>query len=183
MKIEKKYMDKRGWKRVIQRKYISKKIIENGRSGEISLVLIEKVTEPSIKQYENGIKVKIADNNYYWLQLAFQNENYWITAMFDDKKQLIQYYIDITEKNEIKNNGESYFLDLFLDIVILQNGDVLLLDEEELTKALEEKNITIEQYDLAYNTVKKIMKKISKERNKLDLFFKSNLEMMLKNKY
>ena len=103
--------------------------------------------------------------------------------MFDDKKQLIQYYIDITEKNEIKNNGESYFLDLFLDIVILQNVDVLLLDEEELAKAIEEKNITIEQYDLAYNTVKKIMKKISKERNKLDLFFKSNLEMMLKNKY
>ena len=101
MKLEKKIMSKKDWKRVIKRKYIYIPINEEDKKGEASLLYIQNVTEPCYKNYQNHI-VKIADENYYWLQIALEKENYWITAMYDDRKkieELCNKYLNIlTEK-------------------------------------------------------------------------------------
>lgn len=186
MEIQKKYMKKENWKRVTEREYISVTIEEKNIRGEASLLFIKKVESPSFKGYGNNIKIKIADENYYWLQIAMQNQNYWITAMYDDKKNIIQYYIDITEKNVIDTKEDSYFYDLFLDIVVLNTGEVFLLDEDELEQALKEKIINHEQYEFAYKKAKEVIKFVSKEKDKLEYFcnkyFKQLLPQLQSNK-
>lgn len=179
MKIQKKYMNKKNWKRVTEREYISDIIEEKNIRGEASLIFIKKVESPSVKEYGNNIKIKIADEKFYWLQIAMENENYWVTAMYDDKKNPIQYYIDITEKNVVNPKEDSYFYDLFLDIVVLNTGEVFLLDEDELEQALKEKIINHEQYELAYNKAKEIIKFVSKEKHKLEYFCNKYFNQLL----
>ena len=131
------------------------------------MLFIKKVTAPLIKNYKNCQK-KIVDENFYWLQIGIENVNYWITAMYDNNKKIIQYYIDITSKNCINSNEETFFYDLFLDIVMLDNGELYLLDEDELKEALDEKNISINQYEFAYRKANEIMEYLSKEKSKLE---------------
>lgn len=154
MEIERKYMSKFNWKRVLKQEYIIGDFLEKNLKGKVSLLCIKEVTSPCYKKY-NKISIKIADNNYYWLQIGIENANYWITAMYDKNKDLIQFYIDITKKNYIQNQIDPFFEDLFLDLVIL-NNDIYILDEDELKQALKEKIIDTDDYLLAYNVVNKL---------------------------
>lgn len=179
MKIEKKYMSKPNWKRILQKEYVSKNIIEASKKCSISLLYILELTEPSYKIYNNK-KIKIADKNYYWLQIALEDENYWITAMYDDKKKIIQYYIDITLKNVIKDSEDSYFLDLFLDIVKLSTGEIVLLDEDELKEALKEKNITEDEYNLAYKVAERVKTLLENDENYIENICKKYFDILMK---
>jgi predicted RNA-binding protein associated with RNAse of E/G family len=41
-----------------------------------------------------GERVVLADKDYYWLEIALENENYWLTAMFNPDGEFVQYYFD-----------------------------------------------------------------------------------------
>lgn len=154
MEIEKKYMSKLKWKRVLERGYSIQDFEEQNLRGKVTLLWIKKVSNPCYKEYSDSA-IKIADNGYYWLQIGIENANYWITAMYNENKKLIQYYIDITKKNYIINEIDPFYEDLFLDLVVL-NDNVFLLDEDELKQALKEKVIDEKDYTLAYNVTQKL---------------------------
>lgn len=179
MNIEKKYMSKKSWNRVTDKEYIYQGIEEQNIKGVVSLLHIKRVTSPSYKTYKNDINVKIADKNFYWLQIAIEKANYWITVMYNDKKKIVQYYIDITERNIIKDDGNSYFYDLFLDIVLLNNDKIILLDETDLEQALEEGTINNKQYELAYREARKIMKHLPEKKYILEEFCNKYFSMLL----
>ena len=173
-------MSKENWNRVILKDYIYQNIEEKDIKGVVSLLYIKKVTTPSYKTYENEITIKIADDNFYWLQIAIEDKNYWITVMYDENKDIIQYYIDITEKNVLQDNGNSYFYDLFLDIVVLNDYDkLILLDEQELKQALLNKVINEEQYQLAYKITKEIMEALPDKRKLLENFSNKYFNILL----
>lgn len=178
MDLEKKLISKPNWKRALKRKDVYMEINENSLKGEAFLIFIEKVKEVCYKKYDDT-KVKIVDDGYYWLQLALKNENYWITAMFDNNKKVVQYYIDVTDKNVILKNGKSYFYDLFLDIIMLENGKIYLVDEDELQQALQEEIITKKQYNLAYETANKIKEKLQKNKEELEKICKKYFEFLI----
>ena len=178
MNLEKKYISKENWKRVTDRKTVYSPLKYNDLEGEASLIEIKKVKEPLYKKY-NGVTVKLADDGYYWLQLAIRDKNYWITAMYDNNKDLIQYYIDITKENVICKNGQSYFYDLFLDIVQLKNGSIYLLDEDELLDALNNKLIDKKDFTLAYNEANKIKEQLDKNNFEPIKICKPYLEKLL----
>jgi predicted RNA-binding protein associated with RNAse of E/G family len=75
-------------------------------------------------------------------------------------EEIVQYYYDITDTNTILDDGESWFYDLMLDVVVLPDGKRFLLDEDELTQALIDNIITREQYDKAYLTANNIMSEL-----------------------
>lgn len=167
MEIEKKYISRKNWKRVTERIDAFEKIENKDVKGIASIICIKKVKEPSFKIYNNK-KIKIVDDGYFWLQIGLEDKNYWITAMYNEKRECVQYYIDITEKNVIDDYENSYFYDIFLDIVLLPSGEIFLLDEDELKEALDNKIITKAQYDNAYSEANRIMKVISKDYSYLE---------------
>ena len=99
--------------------------------------------------------------------------------MYDDKKNLIQYYIDITDRNIIKNS-DSYFIDLFLDVVITINEDGIILDEDELEAALKQNVINKKQYEVAYLKAKEILENIQQKKKELDTICNKYFDVLVK---
>ncbi len=156
MEIKVKHIDRRTWKRVLKRESAFCDIEES--DGVAYLIKIKEVSQPMIRM-RFGDRVVLADKGYYWLEIALENENYWLTAMFDDKGCFVQYYFDISRKNVIDGEN-SWFEDLFLDIVVQNNKTISVLDEDELYTAYEENIITKEEFDFANQTCEKLVDKI-----------------------
>lgn len=174
--LEKKEMSKNGWKRVIESDY-QYEYLEDCK-GIVSILHLKKLTSPCYKEYTD-YKLKIADNGYYWLQFAIDGEKWWLTVMFDENGKLIQYYFDITNGNVIKRDGTSHFYDLFLDIVSIDGGKTLLLDEDELNDALREGTITQQEFESAHIIAKNIIKGIKFDKSRLDEFCYSKLNQFI----
>ena len=56
-------------------------------------------------------------------------------------------------------NGVPYIYDLYLDLVIKSNGKEVVLDEDELKEALNNRDISKNDFNMAYKTMKKIQDK------------------------
>ena len=69
----------------------------------------------------------------------------------------MQYYIDVAKEYEIDDCGLPYFDDLYLDVVLLPNGKMYVLDEDELEDAYKSGDVTKEEYELAWYTTKWII--------------------------
>ncbi|MGE7938582.1 DUF402 domain-containing protein [Bacillus paramycoides] len=155
--MKRKYGDGSTWKRLIEKTYTVKQV----EAGMLGILDIKKVREPSYKEY-NGKELCIAGDEYTWMQYFINGKNFAITAMLDDQKKLVQYYIDVTKLYKIDERGLPYFDDLYLDIVLLPNGEIYVLDEDELEDAYSMGDITKEEYELAWHITKWIVETIKK---------------------
>ena len=138
-------MRRSDWHRILERRYTASPCIFQNMEGVISLLEIQKVTNPLKVHYETG-DVLIADVGYSWLQVAFKNQYFWATMMYDEKGEFMQGYFDITGGNTFEDMENPQFRDMYLDLVLLKDGGIQVLDREELDEALEQKEITVEQY-------------------------------------
>lgn len=164
MEVKKKPISRNDWKRVSKKKIAFCEIKE--KEGVACLIQVQEITAPLIKNCF-GKNVTLVDVGYYWLQLAFKNENVWLTVMFDEKGNFIQYYFDITRKNVIDGEN-SYFEDLFLDVIVQENDEIDVLDSNELELALEENVIKSEEFKLAHKIKGEIIENLLKKRDKCD---------------
>ena len=176
MQIKKKTIDKHGWERLEKSKFVVTETTE--KPGVAALLFIEKVKEP-LKRFCFGREMTLADDGYYWLQLGFTNENTWLTVSFDKNHNFIQYYFDVSLKNEICGE-KSYFLDLFIDVIVQERGECAVLDRDELDTALNCGIISPEQHEMAVNEANKIVSTIEQNRDKLDQICKKYFDLLLK---
>lgn len=159
--VKVKYIDKRHWRRLIERDYIEVKVNNNKFKGIIGLVTMKKVREP-LEVTVVGQKVLVADNNYQLLQILPEKKRYSITVMLDDKGNPLEYYFDINIKN-ITQKGNARTLDLCLDVLALPNGDYELVDEDDLLRVLKEGKISRKQYHEAYVIAHQLMIQLDQE--------------------
>lgn len=112
----------------------------------------------------NGLKV--VDNGYYILEILPKNENYAIRVYFDNNKNIIEYYIDITNGCGVDDESKvPYYDDLYLDITIT-NGYIEVLDQDELENAFSNKLIDINTYNKAIRAKDNLLEEIKNNRNK-----------------
>jgi len=138
-------MRRSDWYRILERRYTVSPCSFQGMEGVVSLLEIQKVTNPLTVHNESG-DVMIADKGYSWLQLAFKDRFFWATVMYDAKGEFMQGYFDITGGNSFENMENPTFQDMYLDLVLLNDGRIQVLDQDELDEALEQRKITREQY-------------------------------------
>lgn len=67
----------------------------------LTLKEIKEVTQPYY-MYINGELVKKMDNNFTLLEYTPLHENYNVRVYIDDKLNILEYYFDITDGNEIE---------------------------------------------------------------------------------
>ena len=146
MKEDIRDMRRSDWHRILERRYTVSPCSFQNMEGVVSLLQIKKVTEPLLVSGENGEKVLIADAGYAWLQVAFKEQFFWATVMYDDKGRFMQGYFDITGGNTFGDMENPTFKDMYLDLVLLEGGRILVLDRDELDEAFEQNEITEEQY-------------------------------------
>ena len=122
--------------------------------------------------YINGELVKKLDKNYTIVEYTPLDESYNVRAHVNDKKEILEYYFDITYgKNKIVD-GIPYYNDLFLDIIYYQEPAtksstyIHLDDRADLENALREGVIDKDQYDYAHQVTEKLLKELKTGQNR-----------------
>lgn len=139
------------WKCIISKSRIGKQVNMPKIKGYLGLLTINSVSEKQVWKY-NKKDVVVCDNGYHWLTILPDNEFYCITVMMDDSYKIKVCYIDMIDTQGYDDDKVPYFYDLYLDLVVYPNGDIVIDDMDELQKALEIGEITSIQYNRAITT-------------------------------
>ena len=158
--IKRKDMKRSDWRRILQREYHCGNCSYQGKHGVASILLLQKVSEPLTVHYAHG-DVTIVNEGDTWLQIAFQDAYYWVTAMFDRDEKLLQIYFDMTNGNCLDCRENPTFEDLYLDVVMEPDGTLHVLDRDELDEALEAGEISTEQHQRAIEECEKLCANLS----------------------
>lgn len=159
---------------VLEIKQKIKSIKEKDFSGDIYLNEFVKMSSPAF--LENGLCVR--DNNYKWLQFYDDTSKICLTTIYDEKNEIVEWYFDIAREIG-KENDVPYEDDLYLDVVLKPNGEVTLLDEDELKEAFERMEMTKQEFDKVYEIAKNLMKKLQGNQEKVKNFTDKYLQKML----
>ena len=76
--------------------------------------------------------------------------------MIDKNGEVLLWYIDMIDEQGIDNDGVPFFYDLYLDLVVYPNGEIVVDDMDELEDALANGIISQKQFDLAIETSEKL---------------------------
>lgn len=118
----------------------------------------------------------LINNGYYIVEVIPKNENYAMRVFFNEKKERLEYYFDITLENGLDEETKiPYYDDLYLD-VIMDNEKMEVLDADELEEALNDGIISKDDFDLANKTKDLLIESI---RNKTNQYVKLDLENYL----
>ncbi len=139
----------------------------------ISVKKIIDIKKPFI--LSNGLCVM--DKGYYVVETIPKKENYAMRVFFNEKKERLEYYFDISLENGLDNETNiPYYDDLYTDITVT-DGKIEILDEDELKEALDNKKISKEEFILANKTRDILLDSIKQNTNK---YMKIDLESYLK---
>lgn len=166
--MKRRYGNRPDWRRVTERRYAQMKRQEPGFSGHVTMLELTKVREPLIT-LRGKTQVRVADNGYVWMQHFPAGGHHSLTTMRNEKHEVVQYYFDIVKTISVTRQGMPYCDDLYLDVVLLPDGQLFLLDEDELAEAMERKLIDQNDVDLAYREARMVLRSIEEGRNELIL--------------
>ena len=129
--------------------YIQDRIENEYFNGYLCYTKLDNIDEPLV--VNNSLyDLCIIKNNYEWYQLFSLDRNYVLTIMIDENKNVIQWYFDISYKIGL-DNGVPYEMDMYLDLIITKEGNIIKMDEEELIDAYNKGELTKEDLDNAYD--------------------------------
>ena len=120
----------------------------------------------------------ILDVDYKWLEFYDYNSKIKLTAFYDENNKISEWYFDIAREIG-KENGLPYEDDMYLDVLVTENGEIILLDEDELKEALDKMQIIKDEFENAYKEAYQLMERLQNKKQKLQSFTDKYLRMML----
>jgi len=160
--------------RVENFKYINISVKEENFKGDIYFYHfidgVNKIVLPNGKC--------ILDNNYKLLEFYDYNSKIKLTAFYDESNRIIQWYFDIAREIG-KENGLPYEDDMYLDVLVTDKGEIILLDDDELKEALDKKQITELEFENAYKEANQLMNILKNKKQELQNFTDKYLKIML----
>ena len=115
------------------------------------------------------------DKNFKVLEYTPIDEKYNVRVFVNDKNEIYEYYLDITDGMKLEN-GIPYYNDLFLDVIYYKDKEIMrkasrnkelsIIDQDELQEALEKNIISKEQYDGAYKMANQLVNEIEESANR-----------------
>ncbi len=172
------YADRRYDKNILKKDFKIKDIDNMGFIGKVGLIKIKDLQNEFVGTRPDGSKTLLIAKNYKLMTIFPKKENYCITVMYDKNWNILQWYFDINRYVCKYDDGIPYSEDLYLDVVVLPNGEFYSLDENELEEALSKKLISKDEFDMAYKTMDKITKMIKNEFEKFCDFTNFCLEVI-----
>lgn len=155
----------------MKRKIITQTYLRDVSKHQIKLYLDEKDYYISVKKlikvdipFIIKNNVTVMDDNYYIFEVIPKYENYAMRLFLNDKKEPLEYYFDICKNNNLNESLVPYYDDLYLDITYM-NGEINILDLDELNYALKSNDITQEDYNLTMKVKDKLLEEIKNNTN------------------
>jgi predicted RNA-binding protein associated with RNAse of E/G family len=139
-------------------------------SGYVSLIKIQKIKYKITVDYEES-EICLLDDGYKCIMFLPDSEKWCVSAVYNASDEIVEWYFDMTKENSMDELGNPFYDDLYLDIAVSPDFQVVILDEDELEEALASKVITKSEYDMAYNTCRKIINEIIPNKDFLISFF------------
>lgn len=162
--LYKRFAVDRAEKAIVKKRFCAEKVLDENFIADVSLLdIVENRSVWNVPR-DNGDTVCILNKNYKFLGVYPKDETYAITGIFNDKKEIVELYFDMTKENG-NEKGNPYIVDMFLDLVITPTNEKYVLDEDELDEALEKKFISNVEYDLAYETLHRLEKKYDSQES------------------
>ena len=104
--------------------------------------------------------IKPRPDFYGGISFTFLDRGYKLSRFYDKEGKFLYWYCDIVEV-QYDHAADTYSInDLLVDIKILPDGEVRLLDADELAHAVEEGLISIEQTCKSLKTLDSLLKLI-----------------------
>ena len=92
----------------------------------------------------------LASAGYKWLMYLPLDEFWCLSAYYTSNGELLGWYFDISKGNFLDEEGIPCTDDIFLDLAISFDGQTVTLDADELQEALDNNEISLEDYRHAY---------------------------------
>lgn len=146
-------------------------------NGYISLVNIEKV-KYEIMAKHNGKDICVFDAGFKYIAFLPDDENWCVTVIYNKNNELILWYFDIAKDQSIDKNGNPFFYDVFLDVVVFPNSKPKIKDEDELYHALDNKIITTDDVEMANRTAKEIIEQHISNKEFMEDFFEKYFDIL-----
>lgn len=159
--IRRKYLDHSGWRRILRRRLWMARRQDDVFCGELSLVAVDAIRNP-LDCIHDGRTLRLLDRGYQMLQWMPDGAPWAVTAFLDGEGQAAEWYFDVTASSGVEF-GLPYYDDLLLDVVVLQDGTVHLLDEDELREAVQGGFVTPGQEAFAYGVARDIREGIGSD--------------------
>lgn len=156
-----KYLDKRGWRRLLDSTYDEVLTRFNGEEFLAGLLYMKKIRSPLVVPVVDK-SVKVVDKDYKWLQILPKERKYSITVMYDADWNVLQYYFDVNMAHYLEP-GNARRKDIYLDVLVLPDGQYELVDEKDIQRALKNNKITEKDKDEAYAVAQHIMDEIERD--------------------
>ena len=144
--------------------------------GYVGLLSIEEVSQKQEWKYKDET-ITVCDNGYKWLTIMPKDDYYCITVMMDSDYNIKVSYIDMIDSQGIDDDGVPFFYDCYLDLVVYPDGYVKVDDRDELDEALQNGDISKEQYDRALQTADKLRQTLFDDYEKYLSFIKGRLRL------
>ncbi len=145
--------------------------------GYVGLLTIDEVSQKQEWNYKNE-SITVCDNGYKWLTIMPSSDYYCITVMMDSDYKIQVSYIDMIDSQGIDEDGVPFFYDCYLDLVVYPDGYVKVDDRDELDEALQNRDISKEQYDRALQTAEKLRQTLFDDYEKYVSFIKGRLKFI-----
>ena len=179
--MKRKYLDGRNWTWLEQ--YTYKWIhIQDMMSGYIAFLDIDTVKVKLIVEHGEGNQVCLCDNGYKGLIFLPDHEKWSVSVVYNVDNEEVEWYFDMIKDKGVTIEGIPYFDDLYLDVVHGANGQIRILDEDELQEALDKGEITCADYEMAYETSKKVQEEIIPNKAFMIDFFRKYLAQFMSEK-
>ena len=165
------------WKCIISKSRTGKQVDMPQLKGYLGLLTIDTVSEKQIWKY-NKNDVIVCDNGYHWLTIMPSNDFYCITVMMDDSYEMKVCYIDMIDTQGYDDDGVPYFYDLYLDLIIYPDRNIITDDMDELQEALKTGEITDVQYNKAITTSQKLQDGLLSDIGEFQYYIKEMLNLI-----
>ena len=166
--MKKRYMEVRDHKVIddysFQKKYVDIKEFK----GYVGLVNVNHTLDDWYVPRDDGSQVCILKSGFKWLEFYPDGAKHAITAIYNEEGKLVEWYFDMVKEFGMEN-GMPYMMDLYLDLVITPKGEIYVLDEDELQEAVQTKDITEADYQMAHQTLDMLLEKYDNGNNIVEL--------------
>ncbi len=137
---------------VLRRRYIPSEVVDI--SGDELLYRSETLL------VTKWISIRPRPDFHGGISFTFLDKGYKLGRFYDGYGRFLYWYCDIIEVNYNEVHDTYTINDLLLDIKIMPDGEIRLLDTDELAEAIEGKLITDEQTCKALRTLDNLLKLI-----------------------
>lgn len=165
---------------------VRKKQIREATNTKITIKKLDELncffTVKEIKAIDENFPVivkypqlKKIDKDFKMLEYTPIDKNYNVRAYVNDKDEIFEYYLDVTDGMELRE-GVPYYNDLFLDIIYYKDKEIMrkstkseqelrIIDHADLKSALDNGIISKQQYNKAYNVANQLIQEIKDGKN------------------